>query len=198
MVEYSIIAPPFTLKFREMNRRELKDYFKWFMAIMPSRIEILVKAVRSSPGYENWEPSYLPESLSKLGEWFAKQVETRLRAEGEIQEIRGKAPPTLKNIQIIDYELTNRTFSLAIDIGMYLSQVFLKTIPALKWKHITKGTKRSIDYGQPVLGDFGKINFNPIHMMVTQAYGIADHTWDGTELRRLYEIWKKLAVQQID
>jgi hypothetical protein len=31
---------------------------------------------------------YLPDSLDKLGEWFDKQVETRLRTEAEIEAKR--------------------------------------------------------------------------------------------------------------
>jgi hypothetical protein len=82
---------------------------------------------------------------------------------------------------------------MAIDIGMYLSQVFLKNIPVLKWKQILNGQKRHIDYGQPVFGSFGEIDFNPVYMMVVLAYGITHGTKKGASLRRLYEIWKKLA-----
>ena len=37
-MKYQIIQPPFTLKFREMSKEELKEYYKWFMAVMPNRI----------------------------------------------------------------------------------------------------------------------------------------------------------------
>jgi hypothetical protein len=101
-----------------------------------------------------------------LGEWFVKQVETRARTDEEIQAIIVKSPPPLKNIQISASELTNKTFSMAIDVGMYLSQVFLKNISGLRWKQMLNGQKRHINYGQPVFGSFGEIDFNPINMMV--------------------------------
>lgn len=193
MFEYSVIAPPFTLKFREMSKKELESYYCWFIDIIPQRIAILIKSVKSTPGFEDWEPDYLPASLDKLGEWFARQVETRTRKDEEKLAIVSNSPLRLKNVQIDDRELTNKTFSIAIDVGMYLSQVFLKNVHGLKWKQMLKGNKRNIDYGQPVFGNFGNIDFNPVRMMVTQAYGIVHGTKKGTSLKQLYEIWEKLA-----
>jgi hypothetical protein len=191
MDEYSIIAPPFTLKFREMIKKELEDYNRWFLSQILERIVILEKAVQSTQGFEDWKADYRPESLDKLGEWFAGQVTKRRRTEEETKEIYAKAPDWFKAVEISDWELTNRTFSIAIDIGMYVSQVFLKSNPSLSWEHTTKGSKRWVDYGQPVLKGFGADVFNPTRMIVTLAYGIAHGKKSGTSLRELYEIWKK-------
>ncbi len=193
MSEYRIIAPPFTLEFRKMSKQELCDYNAWFLAQIPERIVMLEEAVNNTRGFENWKADYTPESLDLLGEWFARQVETRERTEEEIQELQDKAPPRLRGIEYDRRELTNKTFSLAIDIGMYLSQVFLKTVPSLKWQHTTKGVK-TIDYGQPVLASFGRLVFNPVRMLVALAYGIAKGNRSGVGLRELFEIWKKLAL----
>lgn len=193
MSEYKIISPPFTLKFREMSKEELKAYYKWYIDQIPERINILTKAVNSTSGYENWRPDYTPESLGKLGEWFAEKVETRERTDEEMNELIAKAPASLPGIEYPKRELTNKTFSLAIDIGMYLSQVFLKNIPSLKWQHITKGSKNYIDYGRPVIARFGNLVFEPTHMMVVQAYSLADKTWGGSSLRKLFETWREMA-----
>ena len=45
-MSYSIIQPPFTLKFREMSRKELKDYKAWFHEVTPERIAELKDEVR--------------------------------------------------------------------------------------------------------------------------------------------------------
>src|SRR5271155_4623769 len=34
-VMYRVIQPPFTLKFREMSRKELTDYFQWLLRMIP-------------------------------------------------------------------------------------------------------------------------------------------------------------------
>lgn len=183
---YEIIQPPFTLKFDEMSKKELKDYFKWFQDVLPERINVLTQSVKETSGFETWRPDQSVTSLERLGEWFATQVQVRLRTEEERQEIasRSRFP-----IDIPNEELTNRTFSLAMDIGMYLSQVFLKNHPSLQWEQ-PFGSKKFVDYGQPVLVGFeGNVPLNPVRIMVTLAYALADQTRTGNRLRELYDYW---------
>jgi hypothetical protein len=55
-----------------------------------------------------------------------------------------------------------------------------------------------MDYGPPVIVDFGGMAFNPVGMMVTQAYGIsramssAQKEREGHNLRQIYDFWSKL------
>lgn len=187
-MNYTIIQPPFTLKFSEMSKKDLKDYFAWFQDILPQRLGILASAVKQTPGFEAWQADFTPASLDLLGNWFAGQVETRTRANDEIQEIESRSPYP---IEIPTEELTNRTFSLAMDVGMYLSQVFLKNCPTLRWEQ-QFGGKRFVDYGQPVLVGFGAVPFNPVRMLVTLSYGVASKSDSGKSLRELYNIWAKM------
>ena len=65
--EYKTIQPPFTLKFHEMSKKELKAYFEWFQEIMPERLAELASAMKASPGFGRWEPDFSPNSLDALG-----------------------------------------------------------------------------------------------------------------------------------
>lgn len=188
-MNYPIIQPPFTLVFREMSKKELKEYNEWFHKVMPERIQILTSAIKSTLGYENWEPDRSPRSLEALGEWFLAQVETRPRTQDEIDTIqnRSKFP-----INIPGEDLTNKTFSLSMDIGMYVSQVFLKNHPALEWFQ-PFGNKKYVDYGQPVLSGFGKMFFNPVRIAVTLAYSFSDKSKTGGRLLEIYDYWSNLA-----
>jgi hypothetical protein len=188
-MSYPIIQPPFTLKFREMTKKELAGYNEWFRKVMPERIQILTAVVKSTSGYQQWESDCSPESLETLGEWFLAQVETRPRTQEEIDAIQAgsKFPMNVPN-----EELTNKSFSLAMDIGMYVSQVFLKAHPLLQWSQ-PFGNKKSVDYGQPVLISFGAAPFNPVRMIVTLAYGLTSKSKRGKSLRELYDIWSRLA-----
>ena len=185
---YKIIEPPFTLKFREMTKKELKDYFQWFMGILPDRVDELSRAVHETPGFQSWQADTTSISLDLLGDWLASQVETRPRTDEEIREIkrRSKFP-----IDVPTLELTNKTFSLAMDVGMYISQVFLQNQPSLRWDQ-QFGNKRFVDYGQPVLIEFISAPFNPVGMMVTLSYGLASKSRTGRGLREIYEIWSKM------
>ncbi|RTL25777.1 MAG: hypothetical protein EKK47_22650 [Burkholderiales bacterium] len=187
-MDYKILQPPFTLKFREMSKKELKDYFDWFQKVLPQRLDELTKAVREVPGFDSWQPDLTPASLELLGDWFALQVEMRPRTQDEIEEIESRS---VNRIEIPSEELTNRTFSCAMDIGMYLSQVFLTSYPSLRWEQ-SFGNKKYIDYGQPVLTGFGAAPFNPVRMLVTFAYGVASKKNSGKGLREIYDIWSKL------
>jgi hypothetical protein len=180
---YRIIQPPFTLQFDQMPKNELKAYSSWFQSILPERIQELASAVQSTSGFEEWKPDFSADSLSALGDWFATQIETRPRTQEEIDRWQTPYP-----IEISATELTNRTFSLAMDIGMYLGQVLLRNHPALKW-HQNLTAKRNIDYGQPVLVPFhnGKVPFNPVRVVVTLSYGLRDGRRTGNRLREIYD-----------
>ena len=185
---YAIIQPPFTLKFREMSKKELKNYFAWFQDILPQRLNELTCAIHDTTGFEVWKPDFTPVSLELLGCWFVAQVETRPRTQDEIQEIASRS---VLPIEIPENDLTNRTFSLAIDVGMYLSQVFLKPHQAVRWDQ-PLGNKNFVDYGQPVLIGFGTVPFNPVRMLVTLSYGVVSKKDSGKSLRDLYDIWAKM------
>lgn len=123
--------------------------------------------------------------------WFFDQSEARPRTWDEIQEIeKGLSFP----IEVPDKELTNRTFSIAMDIGMYVSQVFLKNHCALQWCQLF-GKKKDVDYGQPVLVGFGQVPFNPVRMMVTLAYSFVDKSKTGKRLRGLYDVWVNMVSE---
>jgi hypothetical protein len=187
-MSYQTIQPPFTLKFREMSKKELKDYYKWYHDVMPQRIEMLANAIKDTSGYEHWKADYTPASLSRLGKWLAGQVEKRPRTTSEVNEISTRSPYP---IDISDWELTNRTFSLAIDVGMYFSHVLLHNFPSLRWEQ-PFGNKKFIDYGQPVLTGFGPMFFNPVQILVTLAYGLAKNKHKGERLAELYDVWAKM------
>jgi hypothetical protein len=126
-----------------------------------------------------------------LGRWFAAQVQTRPLTTEEQEEFSARVPNPMQTT-----ELTNRTFSLAIDLGMYLSQVLLRNHSSLQWDQ-PFGSKRFIDYGQPVLVGFaGNVPFNPVGMMVTLAYGLAKKTRPGEGLREICDIWSRMVDQK--
>ena len=188
---YSIIQPPFTLKFSEMSKQELKEYAAWYQSSIPKRLSELEAAVKQTPRFEAWTGNFRPESLDQLGEWFAKQVDVRSRTDEEIEEI---AERLSFPIELPDEELTNKTFSVAMDVGMYLAKSLKESHPHLEWQQFF-GNKKSVDYGQPVLADFGPVAFNPTQIAVTTAYAIADRKQTGKRLREIFDYWSKQATE---
>jgi hypothetical protein len=158
--------------------------------VMPERLAELTRAVTSTSGFEDWKPDLRPDSLGPLGEWFLGEVETRKRTTEELGEIKDRASFP---IDVPDEELTNQTFSLAMDIGMYLGRVVLENVPGTSWDQPVKSPKL-VDHGQPVIKGAGKVPLNPVRITVTLAYGLAAKKETGGGLRTIYDIWsKKLA-----
>ena len=182
---YTTIQPPFTLKFDEMSKADLKAYFQWFLDVMPSRIRELSQAVRETPGFDRWTPDHTPDSLDTLGEWLANQIHTRPRTRDEREQLASGSPFPM---EIRNEELTNRSFSLAMDVGMYLSRVLQENHPTLHWDQPLT-SKRFVDYGQPVLVGFGKVPLNPVRIAITLAYAIASRAQGGKRLREIYDYW---------
>jgi hypothetical protein len=189
---YTIIEPPFTLQFEAMSERELADYNRWFHEQKDSRIEILARTVQRSIGFESWKPDATRESLGQLGDWFRSQVRMRETTDEEKAEFAAAGgipipPPT--------HDLTNRSFSLAYDVGFYFAETLLRQIPTLKWMQLLKVTKRHVDYGQPVLVGFGKIPCNPIRLVVVQAYIFAKNHDDS---RNILDTFDRLVREAIN
>jgi hypothetical protein len=185
-MDYAIVKPPFPLRFRERSKSELETYRTWFHRVSPERIAELARAVESTRGFENWKPNLTPESLETLGKWFDGQVQTRKRTSVEVERIRATlAFP----IDVPEEELTDRTYSLAMDIGMYFGDVILKNLPGTRWDQPLKN-KKYIDYGQPVIMGFGTVPLNPVGVLVTTAYGVS--RGKPSRLRDLYDTWVKL------
>jgi hypothetical protein len=183
---YAIVEPPFALRFRERSKSELETYRTWFHRVSPERIAELAKAVQSTRGFEDWKPDLTPESLETLGRWFDGEVKTRKKTSAEVEHARATlAFP----IDVPEEELNDRTYSLAIDIGMYFGQVVLKNLPGTRWDQPLKNTK-FIDYGQPVIMGFGTVPLNPVGVMVTTAFGIS--RGKASRLRDLYDTWAKM------
>ena len=144
---YRTIQPPFTLEFRTMPKDELRAYYRWFLEQIPERIVELQKAVNETAGYESWRADGTPASLDALGRWFVAQVETRPRTEKELDEIKADLPYP---IAVSPSDLTNRTLSLAMDIGMYLSQVLMTNVSGLRWPQNLAAASRA--RGRPGAG----------------------------------------------
>lgn len=185
---YSIVQPLSNLDLPRMSSRELADYQSWFREMIPVRIEEMRKAVSETDGFESWLPDLTPKSLEVLGDWFASQVASRKTSAEEQNELQAQLSFP---IDISDEELTNRTFSLAFDVGMYLGEVVRETVSGAPWKQVN-GDKKFADYGQMVIeGLDGPTPLNPVRIAVNLAYGISRGQQDGNRLVALHAYWTK-------
>lgn len=185
---YTNIQPPFDLNFRVASKRVLVDYFHWFMDQTRVRPAILEHAVKETPGFTSWKADLSKESLSKLGEWFALVAETRQRSQSELDEIKENMTFPM---EISENDLTIKTFSISVDIGIYFALTMIKNNPSLNWTH-DLSRRDNHSYGRAVVSGFkANMTLDPVGIAVTLAYGLADKSRTGTRLARIYEVWEK-------
>jgi hypothetical protein len=149
-----------------------------------------MQLVKSTPGFENWNPNYSAESLSMLGDWFTEKI----KKNGVTQDKTGKIENTIDNlVETTSCDFTDETRSLAVYVGMYYGQVMLENNSALKWEQ-QLGNKNLADFGQPVVTGLGVIPINPVRVVNSIASGILNETKTGKQLRQSYDYWRKLRI----
>jgi hypothetical protein len=189
MSTFNIVSPIPNL--RESGKQELKAYFQWFLSIIPERLDILPRLVNDTPGFESWAADFSPESLSRLGEWFAGRVGTRMRSAREIADIAALSPYP---VEVPAEELSDGTFGLAHDVGIYLAEMLRHQHPPLAWIQIL-GNKQKVEYGHVGLAGFRGVDFSPVHIAITLAYGIAAKNRNARSLRCVYDVWARMIVK---
>ena len=179
--------PPNTIDFSKLKKAQLQAYKDWFMASIDGRIAGLHGAVTSVSAFKTWEPDYSRDSLKLLGEWFLKNVKTRSLTESEIQAIKSSTP---YDFGVPQDTLTEESFWLAFDIGMYFGKTFASNFQRLRWVQYIE-SKRNIDFGHICLTGFGTMVMNPVHLMTIVAHGFGSGWYGGDRIHEVYCIWEK-------
>lgn len=78
------------------------------------------------------------EELKLYAKWFEENVETEKLSEEEYKEKRAAVPDY---IEIKDWDITIKTRSSAVDIGIYFGEVFIKNHKGLKWEQYFSRSK---------------------------------------------------------
>src|SRR5947199_7102280 len=88
---YQVLQPPFTLRFDEMSKDELRSYYSWFMEIRLDRIALLERTVQLQ--VPKWRADLSTASLEPLDVWFGSQIDTRSLTSEETRTYVGILPP---------------------------------------------------------------------------------------------------------
>lgn len=187
--DYHLIDPPGSKSFREMSSAEAADYFAWHLSSMDSRISMLEGLVWKERPELEWRADFSEGSLTPLGTWWGTSVETRPRTDEDRELLFSAGPARLAIVDTRDWELTERTFSIAVDVGMYIAKVLLCDNPNFSWR-LEKGNRRGISYNQPVLVGTGYSPFNPSHFAVVGAYAIASGEDGAARITRIFSTWR--------
>jgi hypothetical protein len=176
--------PPLDKPLDRATTAELRTYAEWFIGAIPGRLTQLASAVNSSNGDLTWQADRSETSLDELGRWLCRHVETRVKTSAE----REHAQALLSRFgEPSATELTDRTVSLSLDVGMYFGEVLLAQRPGLVWtQEVT--SRRSVDYGHMVIR-VADVPLNPVRVALNIAYSVAKGADASAKLRSVYSHW---------
>jgi hypothetical protein len=191
--QYQLFSPPVAFPLWKLRARQARQYYDWFQSQIPVRLEELRRLV---------EPYGVPldykrETLPALGRWFELQVETRPRTPEEMAAERLKEPAWLEGY-VTPWVLTERTFSICIDTGIYFAELLRHFHPALRWDLVLK-PKNDVDFHEPVLVGFpNRVRFNPTRILMVLAFKVVDGESMAPEFPRLLRTWEAEATWPVD
>lgn len=192
---YSIDIRPFCIDFSALPKREVKNFGVELMQIMDKRLDYLEKLWFEECGAGAGKLDFSRDSVAALSGWFFEKVEARKRSEAEKSEIRSRMGNSRIGsvVAVPDFELTDLTLSLCLDIGFYFGRSLQFLFPNLRWEQ-DLSSKRSINYGWLVLSPFVGAPLNPVRICRNFAYGVIDKNQRPDRLLELFDIWSSKVV----
>lgn len=185
--DYPLIEPPLKFKpFLEMSKEEADRHFHWFVHESPIRIRLLFDLIKSTRASTK-DLDYTPESLVPLWKATSRFMKKETYTRAERKAFYNSLPEQWRQIDFKTERLTTATRGLAIDIGFYIAEVFLRRYPPVKW--ILWRKKDSV-FNRPVLGGF-KAPLVPAHAVGACAGKKADGNSDPSLLLNIYNVWAK-------
>ncbi len=178
---------PIDYEFSTKTKDELKLYWIWFKENKEERIAYLREIVKSTEGFEDWSADFSSDSLKKLGEWLDQNIEIEKLPEVVYNKKRSETP---SYIDVNDWDLTIKTRSILVDVGIYFGEVFIKEHKNLKWEQYFSRVKKDNNNGHIVI-KLKKRELNPIWLLYILGLGLADNTKDAHNLYNLFQVWEK-------
>lgn len=190
---YALSSPPTGANLGNYSRKDTNEFFEWFAGKSPERISLLEKTIRANNS-PSWRADSSPMSLEGLGAWLSTHVDTREYTDADRKWFYENAPQWfVETIAAPTSKLDIQTESLVLDIAMYLSTVLQTNIAGFRLKLCTS-PKSSVNYQWPVLWhEATGAECNPIGMSRVVALKFKDGEAAPQELKRVFDVWKKLA-----
>lgn len=179
---------PIDFEFSTKPKEELKLYGVWFKENKVKRIANLLESVKATENFENWNADFTQNSIIELGKWFKENTQTTKLSEQEFKAKRAQVPDY---IELDDWDLSIKTRSIIVDIGIYFGEVFINKYSQLKWKQHFSKIKRDVNNGHMIIPNFGKMELNPILVVLSVGWGFARKTKDENSLYDLFLVWEK-------
>lgn len=107
------------------NKRELKNFYEWFMANKENHLEIFSDIINRLAGRDIWKNDYTPASLIVLAQILYPLIEGQFISDVEYQNQLNNASQIVREY-IYNFELTHNEKILAFLGAVYLGEVLIR------------------------------------------------------------------------
>jgi hypothetical protein len=182
--------------FHNLSRAQAEQFLKKFVDAIPERMEELEALVRERR--PAWRPDFSERAFVTLGDFFEESIESVPRTVAEmkadLEHQRHVQPEILALLgeAVRDWELSDRTLSLAYDSGIYLGQDLMSKEPRMNWQ---VGIIRDSNMHHPVLaaprgGRRVPFIFGcPVNIFLTTASGVLAGDPPRGTMSTVYQAW---------
>lgn len=181
---YNIINNlPYGFDFQNQDGWQLRAHSKWFFENKDHRLSELQNVYHAFCG------EYLdfsPESLKGLSNFFSKAIDTEKLSEEEYAAKRAKVPD---DIPIDDYDLTIRSRSLIVDVGIYMGEVMIRNHKNMCWEQYKPRSRRNVERGYMVIRINDNIHrnwINPIWLIDVQGWKVSRNRFEPDGIYKVY------------
>lgn len=179
---YDICIPPIKKNFVLLTEKEAKDYYDWYIKVIPSRINYLTDVCYKEMKTSNEKFDFSPGSLLIIWKWFLKKAQTEKNNKNEKQ-------------------LDLQTEYIIRDIGMFVGELFCSVYDNIHWGYYTE-PKTDFFVNRPLLMGFKDKSvsppfdavFEPIHMVGVQAARILFGESTEMDLYNVFMKWSEKAI----
>lgn len=188
-MQYEVMIPPFEcVDFLEMNKRQVKEYFDWYISQIDHRISLLSDTVMEEDTTVCFD--YSVESLIPLWEWYENKISFRKLDDSEYQDRLHKYPDWMKSY-ISNEDLSYTTLVYGMDIALYFAEVLIRnTEKKVKWGYFTKPRNRMSVNEPTLLGFKNDDDLNP-RLIVLNCARRSRKERQKTRLYNMYYTWTK-------
>ena len=188
--DYRGIEPPPPFKpFCDMDAVEAQRHFEWFISQSEPRRRLLLEAVEATGG-EVTACDYTPPSLVPLWGTMSGFFQSRPMTLEEEARLYDTSPAAAQQAKLDLRELTTATACLALDIGFYVAEVYMRLYPQVRWLLCTK---RNQAFNKPILTGF-KLPLVPSDMVIGSVWKHLATPRD-TLLFDIYRLWEQDVAQ---
>ena len=157
---------------QNFKKKELKEYYRWFMANIDNNIAQLKERINAMKGGENWVPDFTLDSIKKLNDILQENITGHLY-DNPGTSFRGEVHARYLTIDGVYVGASHDELILIYQIAVYLGETIIHMYPTadLKWD-LCGNPRKYTESGQITLyvSDFNDINF--INIVMWTVYGL--------------------------